>query len=87
MDGYMDGSTDGYAGRIEVIEGRSGRRRWSEAEKARIAAESLLPGVQVADVARRHGATRWQVYDWRKRLAKGLFGSADRVAEPHASRR
>jgi len=25
----------------------------------------------VADVARRHGVTRWQVYDWRRKLAAG----------------
>ncbi|WP_280712174.1 transposase [Bradyrhizobium sp. BR13661] len=31
-------------------------------------AESLLPGAQVAEVARRHGATRWQIYDWRRRF-------------------
>lgn len=40
----MDGSTDGYAGRIEVIEGRDGRRFRTEQERARIAAESLVPG-------------------------------------------
>ncbi|KMK63931.1 Transposase C of IS166 homeodomain/zinc-finger binding domain of transposase IS66 [Puniceibacterium sp. IMCC21224] len=39
MDGSLDGSADGYAGRIEVLEGRSGRRMRSEAERARIAAE------------------------------------------------
>ena len=61
MDGYLDGSTVGYAGRMEVIEGRSGRRLRSEAERARIAAESLAPGARVVDVARRHGVTRWQV--------------------------
>jgi len=71
MDGYLDGSTEGYAGRIEVIEGRTGRRYRSEAERALIAAESLVPGAKVADVARRHGATRWQVYDWRRKLAAG----------------
>ena len=59
LDGFLDGSTDGYAGRIEVLEGRSGRRMRSEAERARIAAESLAPGAKVADIARRHGATRW----------------------------
>ena len=51
MDGYLDGSSDGFAGRIEVIEGRSGRRLRSEGERARIAAESHVPGVKVADVA------------------------------------
>ncbi|WP_346732211.1 transposase [Bradyrhizobium sp. 45] len=38
----------------------------SEAERARIVAESLLPGTQVSEVARKHGATRWQIYDWRR---------------------
>ena len=71
MDGYLDGSTRGFAGRLEIIEGRSGRRRRSAEDKARIVAESLLPGARVADVARRHGATRWQVYDWRRQFASG----------------
>jgi transposase len=71
MGVHLDVPRDGYVGRLEVIEGPTGRRRWSEAEKARIAAESLVPGSSVADVARRHGVTRWQVYDWRKRLRNG----------------
>ena len=83
MDGYLGGSSEGYAGRIEVIEGRTGRRYRSEAERARIAAESLVPGAKVADVARRHGATRWQVYDWRRKLASGqLAVPAEAMAEP-----
>lgn len=83
MDGSLDGSTDGYAGRIEVLEGRSGRRLRSEAERARIAAESLVPGVKVADVARRHGVTRWQVYDWRRKLRSGALAvPAEAIQEP-----
>lgn len=78
----MDGSSDGYSGRVEVIEGR-GRRLRSEAERARIAAESLVPGAKVADVARRHGATRWQVYDWRRKLIAGkLAVPASAMSEP-----
>ena len=57
----MDGSSEGDAGRIEVIEGLTGRRYRGEAERARIAAGSLVRGAKVADVARRHGAARWQV--------------------------
>jgi len=72
MDGSMDVSPEGYAGRMEVIEGRSGRRQWTEAEKARIVLESLLPGARVAEVARRHGTTRWQIYNWRRRLTNDL---------------
>ena len=83
MDGSLDGSTDGYAGRIEVLEGRSGRRLRSEAERARVAAESLVPGVKVADVARRHGVTRWQVYDWRRKLRSGALAvPAEAMQEP-----
>ncbi len=73
MDGCLDGSTVGYAGRMEVIEGRTGRRLRSEAERARIAAQSLAPGAGVFDVARRHGMTRWQVHDWRRKLAAGAL--------------
>ena len=51
-DGKMDVPTIGYAGRLEVLEGPTGRRIRSEADKARIAAESLMPRVQVAAVAR-----------------------------------
>lgn len=57
--------------RLEVIEGPSGRRRRTKAERARIAAESMMPGVTVTEVARKHGTTRWQIYDWRKQIRKG----------------
>jgi transposase len=83
MDGYLGGSTVGYAGRMEVIEGRTGRRLRSEAERARIAAESLAPGARVVDVARRHGVTRWQVYDWRSKLTAGTLAvPAEAWGEP-----
>nr|WP_284040886.1 transposase [Phaeovulum sp. NW3] len=49
--------------RLEVIEGPSGRRRRTKAERARIAAESMMPGVTVTAVARKHGTTRWQIYE------------------------
>lgn len=71
MGVHLDGSIDGGVSRLEVIEGPSGRRRRTKGERARIAVESLMPGVTVADVARRHGATRWQIYDWRKKLRAG----------------
>ena len=69
MGVHLDVPTNGFAGRLEVIEGPTGRRR-TEAEKARIVAESLMPGARVAEVARKYGATWWQVYDWRKRLRR-----------------
>lgn len=83
-DGKMGVHLDGLVGvgvsRLDVIEGPSGRRRRTKAERARIAAESLIPGVQVADVARKHGTTRWQVYDWRKKLRTGQLVLPESVA-------
>lgn len=67
----LDGSTNGSVSRLDVIAGPSGRRQRTEAERARIAAESLIPGVRVTDIARKHGTTRWQVYNWRKKLRTG----------------
>lgn len=84
MDVQLDVSTAGYGGRLEVLEGPTGRRVRSDAEKARIAAESLLPGVEVATVARKHGATRWQVYDWRRRLRQGQLALPESVATQFA---
>ncbi|WP_293813296.1 transposase [uncultured Bosea sp.] len=71
MDVHLDVPTPGYIGRLEVLEGPTGRQVRSASEKARIAAESLMPGSQVTAVAREHGVTRWQVYDWRRRLRQG----------------
>jgi transposase len=77
---HLDGSSGGGVSRLEVIEGPTGRRRRTKAERARIAAESLMPGVSVTDVARRHGTTRWQVYDWRKKLRTGQLFVPESVA-------
>ena len=77
---HLGGSTSGDVSRLEVIEGPTGRRRRTKSERARIAAESLVPGVTVADVARRNGTTRWQVYDWRKKLRTGQLTVPESVA-------
>ena len=76
----MDVSKASRVSRLEVIEGPTGRRNRSAAEKAKIAAESLVPGAQVATVARKHGVTRWQVYDWRRRLQRGRLSLPDSTA-------
>ena len=71
MDVQLDGSKEGYAGRLDVIAGPTGRRRRTRAEKARVAAESLAPGAIISEIAQRYGVTRWQVYDWRRRFRTG----------------
>lgn len=80
MGVHLDGSRSVGVSRLEVIEGPSGRRRRTKAERARIAAESMMPGVAVADVARKHGTTRWQIYDWRKQMRKGSLVLPESVA-------
>ena len=77
-DVHLGGSPVGPVSRLEVLEGPSGRRVRSEAERARIVAESLLPGAQVSEVARKHGATRWQIYDWRRRFRQASHVGAVR---------
>ena len=76
MDAHLDVSSTGRVSRLEVLDGPTGRKQRSEAERARIAAESFRPGVSVSEVARRYGATRSQVYDWRRRLKDGRLALA-----------
>ncbi|MBV8092537.1 MAG: transposase [Acetobacteraceae bacterium] len=52
--------------RIEVITGTSRRRRWTDAEKAALVAESMRPGVNVSDLARRVGVARGLLQTWRR---------------------
>jgi transposase len=48
---HFDVPINGFSGRLEVIEGPTGRRQRTQAEKARIVAESLMPGVRGSEVA------------------------------------
>lgn len=60
-------------GRVEILSGPE-RRRWrTVSEKLEIVRASLEPGVVIADVARRFGVTRQQVYQWRSSFRAGLL--------------
>jgi transposase len=45
------------------------RRRWNDADKARIVAETFDPETSISEVARRHGLHASQLFAWR-RLAR-----------------
>jgi transposase len=52
--------------RFEVFTGRARRRGYTAIEKSRMIAEAFLPGVVVADAARRLGVDASQLYRWRR---------------------
>ena len=51
------------------------RRRWSEAQKRQIVAETCEPGVSVPMVAQRYNLNANQIFRWRR-----LFREAERAA-------
>ncbi len=56
--------------RIELITGQSRRRRWSADEKAAIVTESLQPGVNISELARRWGVNRGLLQTWRRAMIR-----------------
>ena len=57
--------------RIEVLDGPTGRLGWPDDVKARIVAESLLPGARVCDVAQKYGLIAHHVSQCRGLARKG----------------
>lgn len=74
----MGAHTDISVSRLEVVEvGR--RRRWTDAEKLRIVAESMAGRRQVSATARRHGISRSQLNKWRELARKGRLVAGGEV--------
>jgi transposase len=65
MDDFNDDAKGGYR-RIEVLTGPSRRRRWTDEDKSRIAAEAMMPGAVVSQIARRWQICPQQVFAWRR---------------------
>ncbi len=60
-------------GRIEIIDGKARRRRWSAAEKLRIVAETHERGATVRAVAARHDVYPSLLRTWRRQARDGHF--------------
>lgn len=57
--------------RVEIVTGRERLRRWSDAEKPRIVAESEEPGACFSHVARRNEVSRGLLWKWRAQVRCG----------------
>ena len=55
---------------VEVITSVQRRRRWSRAEKERIVAAALEPGVVASEVAREAGIHTSQLFRWPQQLCR-----------------
>lgn len=68
--------------KIEVITSVERRRRWAPAEKKRIVEETYEPGYSVSYVARLHGISPAQLFNWKRQMEQGALtavGKEERV--------
>ncbi len=54
--------------RAEILTVPERRRHWSDEDKARIVAETLVPNAISSVVARRHGVHPNQLCDWKRKM-------------------
>jgi transposase len=70
MFDVKDSASGGYR-RIEVLTGPGRRRRWSDQDKARAVAESLVPGASPSQIARQWQICPQQLFTWRRQARAG----------------
>jgi transposase-like protein len=73
--------------RVEVLTGPGRRRRWSDQQKAVVAAEALVPGAIVAQVARRWQVSASQVFSWRRAALQIKSGQGPAIGPAFVAKR
>jgi transposase len=63
--------------RIDVITAVQRRRRWAPAEKKLIVEETYEPGHSVSFVARKHGISPAQLFNWKRQMEQGALTAVD----------
>ena len=62
--------------RVEVVTSVQRRRRWTPEQKLEIVKQTNEPGSYVSLVARQHGLTAAQLFQWRKLIWKALWSQS-----------
>jgi transposase len=72
-----------------LVDGETARRRtWSQEDKSRIVAETLVPGTSVAEVARLHNMNANMLFNWRREARESrlpAFPPQSKAAEESAT--
>src|ERR1700731_1240004 len=75
----------GVCRRVEVLTGPARRRRWSAEAKARIVADTLVPGACVSEGARRWQESSQQVFGWRRAARRDMSTAPVTTTGPMAA--
>ncbi|MEO1464549.1 MAG: transposase [Pseudomonadota bacterium] len=71
--GCFDGHDGVVIGRIDMVTGPTGRRKWPDDLKGRLVAESYKTDLSVSEFARRNGMVPSQLFGWRRDAKDGKF--------------
>jgi transposase len=71
--GCFDSHDRVVIGRIDMVTGPAGRRKWPDDLKGRLVAESYKTDLSVSEFARQNGLVPSQLFGWRRDAKDGKF--------------